>query len=210
MAFRLPSSVLTKLESDLKRRAVNFPSLEKVDLIHNTSAFDPSSTHVSLLQKCVQNNSFQQDPVIHAHIVKSGTQQDLFVMTSLVNIYGKCGATEATRKVFDHLSKRNVVTWTSLMSGYVHNSQPEEAIHVFIQMLEHGSYPTNYTIRVVLTTCSALYHVNIGKQVHGYVLKYGLLEDDTSIGNSLCNLYSKCGGYLEGSWVCLEIRTPRG
>ncbi|KAF5778412.1 putative tetratricopeptide-like helical domain superfamily [Helianthus annuus] len=67
-------------------------------------------------------------------------------VTSLVNVYGKCGAMEAARKVFGHLSKRNVVTWTSLMSGYVHNSQPEEAIHVFIQMLEHGSYPTNYTI----------------------------------------------------------------
>ncbi|KAJ0725983.1 putative tetratricopeptide-like helical domain superfamily [Helianthus annuus] len=146
MASPLPSAVLTKLESDLKRRSANFPSLEKVNPIHNTSDSDPSSTHVSLLEKCVQNNSFQQAPVIHAHIVKSGTQQDLFFMTSLVNVYGKCGAMEAARKVFDHLSKRNVVTWTSLMSGYVHNSQPEEAIHVFIQMLEHGSYPTNYTI----------------------------------------------------------------
>ncbi|KAL9996559.1 putative tetratricopeptide-like helical domain superfamily, DYW domain-containing protein [Helianthus debilis subsp. tardiflorus] len=198
MASPLPSAVLTKLESDFKRRTPNFPSLERVNPIHNTSDFDPSSTHVSLLQKCVQTNSFQQAPVVHAHIVKSGTQQDLFVMTSLVNVYGKCGAMEAARKVFDHLSKRNVVTWTSLMSGYVHNSQPEEAIQVFIQMLEHGSYPTNYTIGVVLTACSALCHVNMGKQVHGYVLKYGL-EDDTSIGNSLCNLYSKCGGYLESA-----------
>uniref|UniRef100_A0A251UU40 Putative tetratricopeptide-like helical domain, DYW domain protein n=1 Tax=Helianthus annuus TaxID=4232 RepID=A0A251UU40_HELAN len=198
MASPLPSAVLTKLESDFKRRTANFPSLEKVNPIHNTSDFDPSSTHLSLLQKCVQTNSFQQAPLIHAHILKSGTQQDLFVMTSLVNVYGKCGAMEAARKVFDHLSKRNVVTWTSLMSGYVHNSQPEEAIQVFIQMLEHGSYPTNYTIGVVLTACSALCHVNMGKQVHGYVLKYGL-EDDTSIGNSLCNLYSKSGGYLESA-----------
>ncbi|KAI3685932.1 hypothetical protein L1987_79601 [Smallanthus sonchifolius] len=117
-------------------------------------------------------------------------------MTSLVNVYGKCGAMEAARKVFDHLPKRNVVTRTSLMSGYVHNSQPEAAIQVFIQMLENGSYPTNYTIGVVLNACSALYDVKMGKQVHGYVLKYGL-EDDTSIGNSLCNLYSKCGGYLD-------------
>ncbi|KAK9080853.1 hypothetical protein SSX86_000612 [Deinandra increscens subsp. villosa] len=211
----LPSVVIgntTKLESEFKRRTANFPSVDKRNNCSSNSldkAFDASnldfteiqsssSTYVSLLQKCVQNNSFQQAQTIHGQIVKSGTQQDLFVMTSLVNVYGKCGAVEAARKVFDHMSKRNVVTWTSLMSGYVHNSQPEAAIQLWIQMLENGSYPTNYTIGVVLNACSALLDVKMGKQVHGYVLKYGL-EDETSIGNSLCNLYSKCGGYLESA-----------
>ncbi|KAL8243132.1 hypothetical protein R6Q59_009390 [Mikania micrantha] len=208
----LPSVAISntiKLESEFKRRTATFPYVDKrnssssyLDKAFDASNLDfreiQSSTCLSLLQKCVEKNSFQEAQMIHGHIVKSGSQEDLFVMTSLVNVYGKCGAMEAAHKVFDHLSKRNVVTWTSLMSGYVHNSQPESAVQVFIEMLENGSYPTNYTIGVVLSACSAMHDVKMGKQVHGYVLKYGL-EDDTSIGNSLCNLYSKCGGYLESA-----------
>ncbi|GKD21421.1 putative pentatricopeptide repeat-containing protein [Tanacetum coccineum] len=131
-------------------------------------------------------------------VVKSGTNDNLFVMTSLVNVYGKCGAMEEARKVFDGLAKRNVVTWTSLMSGYVQNAQPELATSVFLEMLENGAFPTNYTIGVVLNACSLLYDVKLGKEVHGYVVKYGL-EDDTSVGNALCNLYSKCGNNLDSA-----------
>ncbi|KAI3504936.1 hypothetical protein L1887_26736 [Cichorium endivia] len=208
----LPSVVIgntIKLESEFKRRTANFPSIEKRNSSSSYSdkAFDAlsldfreveSSTYVPFLRKCVENNSLQEAQMIHAHIMKSGKQEDLFVMTSLVNVYGKCGAMEAAHKVFDKLSKRNVVTWTSLMSGYVHNSQPETAIQVFSQMLETGSYPTNYTLGVILNACSALLDFKLGKQVHGYVVKYGL-EDDTSIGNTLCNFYSKCIGNLDSA-----------
>lgn len=208
----LPSVVIgntIKLESEFKRRTATFPSIEKrnsssgyLDKGFDAISLDfrevESSTYVPLLQKCVEKNSFQEAQIIHGHIMKSGTQEDLFVMTSLVNVYGKCGVMEDARKVFDTLSKRNVVTWTSLMSGYVHNSQPEAAIRVFLEMLENGSYPTNYTLGVVLNACSLLYDVKLGKEVHGYVIKYGL-EGDTSVGNALCNLYSKCGGNLDSA-----------
>lgn len=208
----LPSVVIgntIKLESELKRRTASFPSIEKrnssssdLDKAFNALSLDfreiESSTYVPLLQKCLEKNSFQEAQMIHGHIMKSGKQEDLFVMTSLVNVYGKCGAMEAARKVFDKLSKRNVVTWTSLMSGYVHNLKPESAVQVFVEMLETGSYPTNYSIGVILNACSALYDVKLGKTVHGYVIKYGL-EDDTSIGNALCNLYSKCGGIFDSA-----------
>ncbi|KAL4566108.1 hypothetical protein LXL04_030218 [Taraxacum kok-saghyz] len=208
----LPSVVIgntIKLESEFKRRTANFPSIEKrnssstyLDKAFDTSNLDfrelDSSTFVPLLQKCVENNSLQETQMLHAHIMKSGKQEDLFVMTSLVNVYGKCRAMEAAQKVFDKLSKRNVVTWTSLMSGYVHNSQPKTAIEVFSQMLETGSYPTNYTLGVIINACSALLDLKLGKQIHGYVIKYGL-EDDTSIGNTLTNLYSKCIGNLDSA-----------
>ena len=52
--------------------------------------------------------------------------------------------------------------------------------------------PTNYTLGSVLSACSSLRSRDIGEQVHGYIVKYGL-ELDTGIGNTLCSLYSKCG-----------------
>ncbi|OVA15231.1 Pentatricopeptide repeat [Macleaya cordata] len=101
---------------------------------------------------------------------------------------------EYARGIFDKLPKRNVVTWTALMTGYVQNSQPELAIQVFQELLESGTYPTNYTLGAILNACSSLFSIELGKQIHGYIIKYQI-ESDTSMGNALCSLYSKCGSF---------------
>lgn len=129
---------------------------------------------------------------LHAHIIKTGTVQDVFISTSLVNSYMKCGDVECARQLFDQIPERNVVTWTALITGYVHNKKPELGIGVFVWMLESGGFPTNYTLGSVLSACSSIRSIGAGEQVHGYIVKYGL-ELETSIGNSLCSFYSKCG-----------------
>ncbi|KAL3637310.1 hypothetical protein CASFOL_019609 [Castilleja foliolosa] len=150
-----------------------------------------SSSYVPLLQECIDNVSISRVEPIHAHIIKTGFHKDMFLMTLLVNVYTKCGVMERAQKVFDNLPNRNVVTWTSLMSGYVRNSQPVFAISLFKEMLGVGAYPTNYTLGVVLNACSYLSDFEFGKQIHGYIVKYDI-EYDASIGNALCSLYSKC------------------
>lgn len=149
-----------------------------------------SAPYFPVLQECMLQNSVSGVESVHAHIIKSGFGEELFLMTFLVNVYGKCGVMGSARKVFDNLPQRNVVAWTSLMSGHVCNSRPELAVSIFKEMLEEGELPTNYTFGVVLNACTSLGDVNLAKQVHGYVVKCNL-ETNPSIGNALCSLYSK-------------------
>ncbi|XP_010060126.2 pentatricopeptide repeat-containing protein At5g04780, mitochondrial [Eucalyptus grandis] len=148
--------------------------------------------YVPLLQECMERRLVSDAEAVHAHIIKTGACEDLYVMTFLVNVYAQCGAMIAARKVFDGLPRRNVVTWTTLITGYVHNSEPELAIRVYLEMLETGSYPTNYTLGIALNACSSLRSLELGKQIHAYIVKYRI-EQDASIGNALCSLYSKFG-----------------
>ncbi|XP_038885496.1 putative pentatricopeptide repeat-containing protein At5g52630 [Benincasa hispida] len=151
-----------------------------------------TSYYIPLLQECIDGNLAAEAEIIHGHVVKTGTHEDLFVMTFLVNVYAKCGVMEIARKVFDNLPRRNVIAWTTLVTGYVQNSQPLVAFQVFIEMLEAGAYPTNYTLGIVLNACCSLHSIEFGKQVHAYIIKYHI-DFDTSIGNSLSNFYSKSG-----------------
>ncbi|KAL9666939.1 hypothetical protein QQ045_001283 [Rhodiola kirilowii] len=151
-----------------------------------------SSVHLPLLLECISLKSVSGTKSVHGYIIKSGVQEDLYVMTSLVNAYAKCGTMDQAAKVFDNLTRKNEITWTTLMTGYVHNSEPEHAIQVFIDMLEAGVYPTNFTLGIVVSACTLLGYVGVGKQIHAYSVKY-MICFDTSFGNSLCNFYSKCG-----------------
>ncbi|GJN25082.1 hypothetical protein PR202_gb12868 [Eleusine coracana subsp. coracana] len=151
-----------------------------------------SAIYVPLLHQCAESGSHSAARAVHGHMVKTGTDADMFVDTSLVNVYMRCGACEDARRLFDEMPETNVVTWTALITGYTLNSQPELAVEVFVEMLEAGRYPSHFTLGGMLNSCSSLYNVELGKQVHGYTIKYGA-ESITSMGNSLCRLYAKAG-----------------
>ncbi|KAF4400077.1 hypothetical protein G4B88_021291 [Cannabis sativa] len=58
---------------------------------------------------------------IHGYAIKMGYGNGIcvFVSSSLGDMYGKCGAMEDARMVFDGIPEKNVVTWNSLMVGYL-------------------------------------------------------------------------------------------
>ncbi|KAK7385421.1 hypothetical protein VNO78_31139 [Psophocarpus tetragonolobus] len=148
------------------------------------------SFYVPLLQQCLDKGSYSDTQIVHGHAMKTGTHEDVYVMSFLVNVYAKCGNIQDARRVFDNMPRRNVVAWTTLMVGYVQNSQPKHAIHVFEEMLHSGSYPSVYTLAIILHACTFLQSLKIGDQFHSYIIKYHV-DFDTSVGNALCSLYSK-------------------
>ncbi|KAI4337572.1 hypothetical protein L6164_015970 [Bauhinia variegata] len=180
---------VTHLDGSLDSRNLDFR--EALSLIQQGTNVE-TSFYIPLLQECIDKNSLSEAQIVHGHIIKTGTHEDVFVMTFLVNVYAKCGNMESSRKVFDKMPRRNVVTWIKLMAGYIQNSRPEHAIHVFQKMLDEGVYPSSYTLAVALSACSSLHSVKLGDQFYAYIIKYHI-DSDTSIGNALCSLYSKCG-----------------
>lgn len=156
-----------------------------------------SAMYVPLLHHCIKTGSLSTAKALHAHMVKSGTNADMFVATSLVNVYMRCGASQDARSLFDEMPEKNVVTWTALITGYTLNSEPVLALHVFVEMLELGRYPSHYTLGGMLNACCAAHDIDVGKQVHGYAIKYGT-DTITSMGNSLCRLYTKSGDLESG------------
>lgn len=188
------SYTATHLDGISEPKSLDFR--EALSMIRESASIE-STYYVRLLQECIDKKSASEADMVHAHIIKTGTHEDLFVSTFLVNVYVKCGSMENARKVFNNLPRRNVVAWTTLMTGYVHNLQPEVAIQVFQEMLEAGAYPTNYTLGIAINACSSLQSIKMGEQIHAYTIKYRI-DFDTSIGNSLCSLYSKCR-HLESS-----------
>ncbi|OMO69424.1 hypothetical protein COLO4_29062 [Corchorus olitorius] len=71
---------------------------------------------------------------IHAHVKKIGIEEDVFISSSLVDLYCKCGETKDGRLVFDSIEKKNVVSWNSIISGYCTNGLMDEAKDLFDNM----------------------------------------------------------------------------
>ncbi|KAK9167525.1 hypothetical protein Scep_002716 [Stephania cephalantha] len=123
---------------------------------------------------------------LHSHVCVNGYESNVFVSNALVAMYGKCGVLGDARKVFDEMSQRGVcdgVSWNSIVSAYARNGEPGAALGMFVL----GGEVDAVSLVNVLPACASG-----GKEVHGYALRSGLVED-VYVGNAVVDMYAKCG-----------------
>ncbi|XP_010539963.1 PREDICTED: pentatricopeptide repeat-containing protein At1g74600, chloroplastic [Tarenaya hassleriana] len=128
---------------------------------------------------------------IHCYALKNGLV-NVSVGSSLFTMYSKCGHLEDSFKVYQEMPVRDNVCWTSMISGFSEHGYPSEAIKLFKEMLSEGAVPDETTLSAVLTACSSLSLLLIGKEIHSHALR-AEIDKGSLIGSSLVNMYSKCG-----------------
>ncbi|GAV60085.1 PPR domain-containing protein/PPR_2 domain-containing protein/PPR_3 domain-containing protein [Cephalotus follicularis] len=164
-------------------------------------------TYGSVLKACASQHALNYGVEIHNRIIKSGLGLDLFVGSTLVDMYCKCGKIEEAEKIHDRTDEPIVVSWNAIVSGFSRQKQSEDAQRFFSQMLEMGVKPDNFTYATVLDTCANLATVGLGKQIHAQIIKQEL-QSDTYISSTLVDMYSKCGN-MQDSWLMFEKSVKR-
>ncbi|KAK7304188.1 hypothetical protein RJT34_15301 [Clitoria ternatea] len=139
---------------------------------------------------------------VHGFVVKTMGLDDfcVYVATSLVDMYGKCGVLEDAEKVFDGMVERNVVAWNSMVVTYAQNGMNEEAIRLFWEMRMQGVDVSSVTLSGFLTACANSGAVREGRQGHGLAVLAGL-DLDNVLGSSIMNFYFKVGLFQEAEVV---------
>ncbi|XP_072975215.1 pentatricopeptide repeat-containing protein At5g48910-like [Typha angustifolia] len=120
-------------------------------------------------------------------------ERNEFSWNSLISGYLRCGRVEVARRIFDSMvSEWGVVTWTTMISGYVQNCQFREALEVFIDMQMAGVKPNKVTLVSVLPAVAELGALTQGQWIHAYIGRMGV-QVDSILGSALLDMYSKCG-----------------
>ncbi|KAJ0083664.1 hypothetical protein Patl1_30440 [Pistacia atlantica] len=127
---------------------------------------------------------------VHSECVKSGLLEDVSVGTSLVDMYMKTDHVEDGRRVFDEMNERNVISWTSLLTGYACNGMNGSVLELFLRMRVEGIKPNPFTFATVLGALADEGMVEKGVQIHTTVIKNGF-EAVTSVCNALISMYFK-------------------
>eukprot|EP01018_Ginkgo_biloba_P002748 Gb_11040 [translate_table: standard] len=106
-------------------------------------------TFVGVLPACANLAAMEQGMEIHAEIIRSGFQSNIFVANALVDMYAKCGDIENARNVFDKMPQRTVVSWNAMIAAYSRHGRFEEALTLFHRMKEAGIQPDQFTFSSV-------------------------------------------------------------
>jgi pentatricopeptide repeat protein len=147
-------------------------------------------TFPSILNCCVVGSI---DPrSVHCLIIKTGFENYKLVNNALVDMYAKTGDMNCAYTVFENMLEKDVISWTSLVTGYAQNDSHEESLKIFCDMRVAGVNPDQFIVASILSACAELTLLEFGKQVHSDFIKSGL-RSSPSVDNSLVAMYAKCG-----------------
>ncbi|CAK9152116.1 unnamed protein product [Ilex paraguariensis] len=146
--------------------------------------------------------------IIHSYGDKSGfNASDIRVMNSLIDAYTKCGCVESAIRVFEDMSdeRRNVVSWTSIISGFAMHGMGKEAADSFKRMENACMKPNRVTFLSVLNACSHGGLIDEGLEFFKKMVdKCGVVPDIKHYG-CLIDMLGRAGRLDEAENMALDI-----
>ncbi|CAK9186036.1 unnamed protein product [Ilex paraguariensis] len=153
------------------------------------------ATVVSVLPVCGFLNDLEIGKEVHAFVEEKDLGNKLSVRNALVDMYAKCGRMDEAREVFDEMDKRDVVTWTTMINGYILNGDVRRALELCPLMQFEGVRPNAITLASLLWACAYLHNLKLGKCLHGWAMRQKL-ESDVNVETALIDMYAKCDSVL--------------
>ncbi|KAJ9189799.1 hypothetical protein P3X46_001052 [Hevea brasiliensis] len=150
-----------------------------------------ADTCVSLIKQCSSLHSLK---TVYASMLRSHFHLNLYFLTNLIAQYVSLGSISHAYSLFSSSHSSDPFLWNVMIRGFVDHAQYHRSVLLYIQMLELGIRPNNYTFPFVIKACGCLRNVEFGIQVHDDVVEFGY-ESDVFVCNSLIVMYGKCERY---------------
>ncbi|CAK9144820.1 unnamed protein product [Ilex paraguariensis] len=148
-------------------------------------------TITSVLRACGHVGDLKLGSYIHDYMMRNGYECDTTTQNIIINMYANCGNLVASQEAFDAMKNKDLVSWNSLISGYVNYGYYEEAMKL-LKMMKMELQPDFVTYLMLLSMSTRLININHAMELHCDIIKNGF-DSTLVVGNALVDVYAKCG-----------------
>lgn len=163
-----------------------------LNILVSSSSFHTvtSDTNTQFIQQLQDAKDLNFVLSSHSKLLKSGFINQTFPSNHLLNAYVRCQNMEHAHQLFDEMPEPNIVSWTSLMGGYIAAGYPMMALWLFAEMPKDFIVPNAFTLSTAINACAFLADINAGKVVHAYIEMRGY-QKNLVVCTSLIDMYGK-------------------
>ncbi|KDP25082.1 hypothetical protein JCGZ_22617 [Jatropha curcas] len=156
-------------------------------------------TLCTMLNICADAASLDMGRQIHALALKYKPNYDVAMGNALVDMYAKSGEIEDATRAFYDIKEKNVISWTSLITGYGKHGYGHEALALYKKMECEGLKPNDITFLSLLFACSHSGMTREGWECFNNMInKYDILPR-TEHFSCIVDLFAR-GGQLEAAY----------
>lgn len=149
------SILLNSMISGYSRNLYGEEALKLFMEMRNDNLSPTEHTLTSILDACGSLTVLQQGRQVHALIIKVGSDRNVFVVSSLIDAYSKCGNIDEARRVFDQTAEKNSILWTSMITGYAQSGRGLDGLQLFELLMNKEEFvPDHICFTAVLTACN--------------------------------------------------------
>ncbi|XP_047315420.1 pentatricopeptide repeat-containing protein At3g22150, chloroplastic [Impatiens glandulifera] len=164
--------------------------IQAIELFLDTSISD-NVTFLLALTAASQLLRLDFAQQLHSCIIKKSLISSIIIVNALIVMYSRCNSIETSFHIFNQMRKRDVVSWNTIISGFVQNGYDEEGLILVYEMQKEGFLVDGVTVTALLSAASNLRNQTIGKQTHSYVVRNGIRFE--GMESYLIDMYTKCG-----------------
>ncbi|RVW94120.1 Pentatricopeptide repeat-containing protein, mitochondrial [Vitis vinifera] len=106
---------------------------------------------------------------LHCLVLKMGSHSHSIISNSLLSMYAKFSQVEAALLVFNTMTHRDTITWSSLVNCYAQNGYFKEASEMLKEMYTAGFLPKPQLIASIISICGRSGELRLGRQIHALV-----------------------------------------
>ncbi|KAI3894675.1 hypothetical protein MKW92_049212 [Papaver armeniacum] len=190
----------TSLISSYVRNGMENEALEVFYKMGETGVKPDLVSLLSILSASASLSASGKGKEIHGFLIRKGFPMDGYVVSSLVDMYARCGNIGNSFKVFNLVEHQDLILWTSMINASGMHGQGKEAINIFNRMLDRGLKPDHVAFLALLYACSHSGLVEEGRRYfdlmrNSYQLEpwpdhYGCVVDLLGRANRLDEAYS--------------------
>ena len=149
------------------------------------------ATVVSVLPACGLLKNVELGREVHTLVQEKGFWGNIVVRNALVDMYVKCGQMKEAWLLAKGMDDKDVVTWTTLINGYILNGDARSALMLCGMMQCEGVKPNSVSIASLLSACGSLVYLNHGKCLHAWAIRQKI-ESEVIVETALIDMYAKC------------------
>ncbi|XP_074308774.1 pentatricopeptide repeat-containing protein At3g16610-like [Silene latifolia] len=148
-------------------------------------------TFVYVIPCCEKMHNLAHGESLHGCVIKYGLLNQVSVAPALISMYAKLGEIDSATYLFNQMSTKNLLAWNSIISVYVNQGLLHTSLEAVREMVVSGFGPNSISIINVLSACSKLHALALGKSAHGISIRKGF-DSNLNISNLLLAFYSSC------------------
>lgn len=161
-----------------------------------------------VLFACAQSGAFNFGKVLHGYIEKGGFVWISSINNALLDMYAKCGNVGMARLVFNRMTEKTVVSWTSMIAALAMQGLAEEAIQLFCKMENSGVISDEITFLSILYACSHAGLIEKGCEYFSSMRENYGIEPSIEHYGCMVDLYGRAGQLQKAYEFVCEMPTP--
>ncbi|XP_062188569.1 pentatricopeptide repeat-containing protein At1g71490-like [Phragmites australis] len=150
-------------------------------------------TVVTYLALCARVANLQHGRELHTHIIKHGFKGYRLLWNSLIDMYSKSGRLLVAQNVFDTMDDRDMISYTSMITGYGMQGKGTVALRIFNQMIDSGIMPDDIIMVTVLSACSHSGLVPEGEELFDKMVSSYGIKPQMEHYSCMVDLYARAG-----------------